>query len=198
MASEQQLNQFFSEVERRAFRQVLFAMRDQDLALDIVQEAMLRLVEKYRDKPADELPLLFQRILQNAMKDHWRRQKVRNAWGTLLSSLSVKDEQDEDSDPLEILAVDEVYQRPDEAADNKRVMQTIQQGIAQLPMRQREAFMLRYYQELDVAETAHAMQCSEGSVKTHTARAIKFLANYLQQHGIDVTQLSMSFDEIVR
>ncbi len=198
MASEQQLNQFFSEVERRAFRQVLFAMRDQDLALDIVQEAMLRLVEKYRDKPADELPLLFQRILQNAMKDHWRRQKVRNAWGTLLSSLSVKDEQDEDSDPLEILAVDEVYQRPDEAADNKRVMQTIQQGIAQLPMRQREAFMLRYYQELDVAETAHAMQCSEGSVKTHTARAIKFLANYLQQHGIDVTQLSMSFDERVR
>ncbi len=198
MASEQQLNQFFSEVERRAFRQVLFAMRDQDLALDIVQEAMLRLVEKYRDKPADELPLLFQRILQNAMKDHWRRQKVRNAWGTLLSSLSVKDEQDEDSDPLEIMAVDEVYQRPDEAADNKRVMQTIQQGIAQLPMRQREAFMLRYYQELDVAETAHAMQCSEGSVKTHTARAIKFLANYLQQHGIDVTQLSMSFDERVR
>lgn len=189
MASKDELNQFLAEVERRAFRQVLFAMRDEQAALDVVQEAMLKLVESYAHKPANELPLLFQRILQNAMRDVWRKQKVRAVWTSLLSSLSVKDDNDDESDPLETLPVDDVYDRPDDVLDSKQIMQVIQQGIAQLPMRQREAFMLRYYQDMDVAETAYAMGCSEGSVKTHTSRAIKALSQYLEKQGIDAQVL---------
>jgi len=190
MASQDELNQFLADVERRAFRQVMFAMRDEQMALDVVQEAMLKLVENYASKPANELPMLFQRILQNAMRDVWRKQKVRAVWTSLLSSLSVKDDNDEESDPLETLPVDDVYERPDNALANKQTMQIIQQGIAQLPMRQREAFILRYYQDMDVAETAFAMRCSQGSVKTHTSRAIKALAQYLEKHGIDAQVLN--------
>ncbi|HEY5634757.1 MAG TPA: sigma factor, partial [Burkholderiaceae bacterium] len=82
MASRQQMSEFLAAIERRAFKHAAFAVRDDDAALDIVQDAMFRLAERYADRPAAELPLLFQRILQNAITDHFRRQKVRNVWTT--------------------------------------------------------------------------------------------------------------------
>ena len=103
LATTQEISAFLAEVERRAFKQAMFAVRDEDAALDIVQDAMLKLTEKYADKPAAELPMLFQRILQNTIHDHFRRQKVRSTWTTLLSALGKGDEKDDDFDPLETL-----------------------------------------------------------------------------------------------
>ncbi|HXC39212.1 MAG TPA: RNA polymerase sigma factor, partial [Burkholderiales bacterium] len=102
MASRTELSDFLVSVERRAFKQACFAVRDDEHALDIVQDSMLKLSEKYGDKPASELPMLFQRILQNTIRDFYRRQKVRSLWTTLLSALSPGRE-DEEGDPLETL-----------------------------------------------------------------------------------------------
>jgi len=165
----------------------MFALRDEHGALDVVQDAMLKLTEKYSDKPPGELPMLFQRILQNAIHDHFRRQKVRSTWTTLLSALGKRDEKDDDFDPLETLAAksdSNATVDPAEQFERGQVMTFIEQALARLPARQREAFLLRYWEEFDVAETAAAMGCSEGSVKTHCSRAVHALAELLKAKGI--------------
>jgi RNA polymerase sigma-70 factor (ECF subfamily) len=186
IASHQEIANFLAEVERRAFKQALFAVRDEDAALDIVQDAMLRLSEKYAAKPLQELPMLFQRILQNAIHDHFRRQKVRSTWTTLLSALGPKDDRDEDFDPLETLPArgDSNSGDPAQKHEQAEVVGLVEQALARLPARQREAFLLRYWEELDVAETATAMGCSEGSVKTHCSRAVHALAEMLKAKGV--------------
>jgi RNA polymerase sigma-70 factor, ECF subfamily len=148
---------------------------------------MLKLAEKYSNKPIEELPMLFQRILQNATRDHFRRQKVRSTWTTLFSSLLGKDEEDEDRDPLESLEVESdtsVADSPPGQLEQKQVLAAIEAAIEKLPARQREAFLLRYWEEFDVAETAAAMGCSEGSVKTHCSRAVQALSATLKAKGI--------------
>lgn len=163
-------------------------MRDQHVALDIVQDAMLKLTEKYAGKPAAELPLLFQRILQNTIRDHYRRQKVRSLWTTLFSSLVPAHEGDE-IDPLETLASSEpskVGGDPARELESSQLVAMIEKAIADLPQRQRQAFLLRYWEGLDVAETASAMGCSEGSVKTHCSRATHALAAALRAKGIEL------------
>ena len=150
---------------------------------------MLKLTEKYAAKPIAELPLLFQRILQNTIHDHFRRQKVRSTWTTLLSALGQKDEKDEDFDPLETLPVKADSNSaldPAAARQQAEVIALIEQALARLPARQREAFLLRYWEELDVAETATAMGCSEGSVKTHCSRAVHALAEMLKAKGVSL------------
>jgi RNA polymerase sigma-70 factor (ECF subfamily) len=188
LASTQEISAFLAEVERRAFKQAMFAVRDEDAALDIVQDAMLKLTEKYAAKPAAELPLIFQRILQNTIHDHFRRQKVRSTWTTLLSALGSKgDDKDEEYDPLETLpARSDANIAADPAAqlEQGQVVALIEQALSRLPARQREAFLLRYWEELDVAEAAAAMGCSEGSVKTHCSRAVRALAALLSAKGI--------------
>ena len=180
------MSDFLGSVDRRAFKQAVFAVHDEEAALDIVQDAMMRLAEKYPDRPAGELPLLFQRILQNAIRDHFRRSKVRSTWTTLLSNLGLGGE-DDDADPLEILDVDDSPNIPDSPAERleqSQVMAAIEDAVKGLPDRQREAFMLRYWEELDVSETAKVMGCSEGSVKTHCSRATHALAKVLRSKGI--------------
>lgn len=164
----------------------MFAVRDDDAALDIVQDAMLRLAEKYGDRPADELPLLFHRIVQNAIRDWYRRQKVRSLWTTLLSSLYPGHGDEDESDPLETLAAAQGAQQqtPADELEGAQVLEIIEQALSKLPARQREAFLMRYWEELDVAETAIAMGCSEGSVKTHCSRAARALESALKAHGI--------------
>ena len=176
---------FLASVEKRAFKQSVFAVRDDDTALDIVQDAMLKLAEKYSGKPAEELPLLFQRILQNSIRDYFRRQKVRSTWTTLLSSFGGGD--DDDSDPLETLQsadTSKLPATPAEQLEQSQVLAAIEEAVEKLPARQREAFMLRYWEEFDVSETASAMGCSEGSVKTHCSRAVHALAISLRAKGI--------------
>jgi RNA polymerase sigma-70 factor (ECF subfamily) len=155
--------------------------------LDIVQDAMLKLAENYGDRPADEFPMLFQRILQNTIRDHYRRQKVRSLWTTLFSSFTPSDGEDE-FDPLEVLHdKDAAADGPEDQLRQAQLMRTIEAALAELPPRQREAFLLRYWEELDTAETAAAMGCSEGSVKTHCSRATHALAAILKQKGVDLT-----------
>ncbi len=185
MASDKELADFLAGVERRAFKQAAYAVRDDDASLDIVQDAMIKLAEKYGDRPAAELPLLFQRILQNAIHDWFRRQKVRNTWVTLFSSLNNTD--DDDFDPLETLesADDNAgVESTEHRLEREQVLALIDEEIQKLPARQREAFLMRYWEDMDVAETAAAMGCSEGSVKTHCSRATHTLAHALKAKGI--------------
>jgi RNA polymerase sigma-70 factor (ECF subfamily) len=164
----------------------VFAVRDEQAALDLVQDAMLRLAEKYGDRPADELPMLFHRIMQNAIRDYYRRQKVRSLWTTLLSSLSPGHGEDEEQDPLDTYEPRDADAAPAPGAqlEQAQVLEIIEQELSRLPARQREAFLMRYWEELDVAQTARIMGCSEGSVKTHCSRATHALAAALRGRGI--------------
>jgi RNA polymerase sigma-70 factor (ECF subfamily) len=186
LASHQELADFLADVERRAYKLALFSVRDADSALDIVQDAMFKLAEKYGAKPAGELPMLFHRILQNTIKDHFRRQKVRSRWTTLFSSL-MPGEGEEEFDPLELLDREDSSspRTPSESLQESQLLEIIEKELEQLPSRQREAFLLRYWEELDVAETAVVMGCSEGSVKTHCSRAAHTLAKALRARGIE-------------
>jgi RNA polymerase sigma-70 factor (ECF subfamily) len=187
LATFQEISAFLADVERRAFKHAMFALRDEDAALDVVQDAMLKLTEKYAHKPLAELPPLFQRILQNAIHDHFRRTKVRSAWTTVLSALGRGDERDDDFDPLETLATESdstLATDPARQLEQGQIIARIERALARLPPRQRQAFLLRYWEELDVAETAVAMGCSEGSVKTHCSRAVQALAQMLKADGV--------------
>jgi RNA polymerase sigma-70 factor (ECF subfamily) len=185
MASDKELADFLASAERRAFKQAVYAVREDDAALDIVQEAMIKLAEKYGDKPPAELPLLFQRILQNATHDYFRRQKVRNTWISLFSSLGSAD--DDEFDLLDSFGAEPGSARAESAensVERAQVLNLIDAEIQKLPTRQREAFLMRYWEDMDVAETAAAMGCSEGSVKTHCSRASHTLALALKAKGI--------------
>jgi RNA polymerase sigma-70 factor (ECF subfamily) len=163
----------------------MFAVHQEESALDIVQDAMLKLAEKYGDRPEEEFPMLFQRILQNTIRDYYRRSKVRSMWTTLLSAFSSDD--DDDYDPLETLAADENDAgpiTPESKLLQAQTLNLIDVEIKKLPLRQREAFLMRYWEDMDVAETAEAMGCSEGSVKTHCSRATHALAAALSAKGI--------------
>lgn len=147
---------------------------------------MTKLAEKYPDRPAEEFPMLFQRILQNTIRDYYRRQKVRSMWTTLLSSFSSR--QEEEYDLLETLEVADESNKihgPRETLERFQVVKLIEHALENLPARQREAFLLRYWEELDVSETAAAMGCSEGSVKTHCSRATHSIAAFLKMKGIE-------------
>jgi RNA polymerase sigma-70 factor (ECF subfamily) len=176
-------------VERRAYKQAQFAVRDEHVALDIVQDAMMKLAEHYGDRSPNEFPMLFQRILQNTIRDHYRRQKVRSLWITLFSSLAPQHDNKE-FDPLDTLTDGDNPGRtaqPDDVLEQSQLIAAIEEAMGELPARQREAFLLRYWEELDTAETAAAMGCSEGSVKTHCSRATHALSAILRKKGITLS-----------
>lgn len=184
------LSEFLTQIERRAYKQALFAIRDEHAALDIVQDAMLKLAEKYGDKPADELPMLFQRILQNTIRDYYRRQRVRSRWISLTSSLLPQDG-DAEYDPVEETLQDKNNASqglsPDASFEQSQLIVLIEEALISLPIRQREAFLLRYWEGMDTAETASIMGCTEGSVKTHCSRATHALAAILKIKGVSLS-----------
>jgi RNA polymerase sigma-70 factor, ECF subfamily len=187
LASEKELTDFLKSIEKRAFKRTVYAVRDDDAALDIVQDAMIRLAEKYADRPSAELPLLFQRILSNATMDWFRRQRVRNAVMQNMSTFESDSDGGADFDLLETLETADGQMGAESAADTVargQILVLIEAEVEQLPLRQREAFLLRYWEELDVAETASVMGCSEGSVKTHCSRAVRAMAKALRSKGI--------------
>lgn len=147
---------------------------------------MLKLAQSYGGKPVTEFPMLFHRILQNTIKDHYRRQKIRSKWITLFSSL-VPGGGDDDSDTLESYDAEDkaIANSPTAALEESQLIEIIEKELKKLPTRQREAFLLRYWEELDVAETASVMGCSEGSVKTHCSRASQTLSQALRARGIE-------------
>ena len=178
LQKEQQLDQFLAEVERRALRIAEIAVRDRDEALDLVQEAMIKLVRNYSGRQADEWRPLFYRILQNGVRDWHRRQTVRNR---VMAWLQPAKQDDHDYDVIQA-APDPAGRSPEQQLENAEAMGDMEVAVYELPARQREAFMLRTFEGLDVAGTAVAMGCSEGSVKTHYSRAVHALRDKLGEH----------------
>ena len=164
----------------------MYHVRDEEAALDIVQDTMMKLAQHYGDKPTGELPMLFQRILSNNTLDWFRRRKTRNALFFNMNDFeSAGDDGDFDLlETLESLVGSEGTESAQDATERAQTMQQIELQIKELPGRQREAFLMRYWEEMDVAETAAAMGCSEGSVKTHCSRAVQALSKALSAKGI--------------
>jgi len=187
LASEQELSDLLKNVELRAFKRALYHVRNEEAALDIVQDSMMKLAQHYGDKPVTELPMLFQRILSNCVLDWFRRQKTRRA---LFSNLNDLESSPEESDTFDLLSRLDLAsdtretESAETAMDRVQTFHAIESEVQALPARQREAFLLRYWEEMNVAETAAAMGCSEGSVKTHCSRAVKSLSQALQSRGI--------------
>lgn len=174
---ERELNLFFAEVEKRALRIAEISIRDRDEALDLVQEAMIQLARKYADRLSEEWTPLFYRILQNRVRDWHRRQAVRSRVMVWFGRSGRDDEYD-----AVAAAPDPGGRTPDEQLESRQAMQCLELAVGRLPARQREAFMLRTFEGLDVAGTAVAMGCSEGSVKTHYSRAVHTLRESLGEH----------------
>ncbi len=188
MATDKELSDFLRAVEKRAFKRAHYATQDVDAALDLVQEAMIRLSEKYAQRGVDEWPMLFQRILGNAILDWHRRHRVRTAWVSNMSDFSGGGGDDDDFDLLDTLEVQHasvLLEGTDLQLERAQTLDIIEGEIHKLPERQREAFLLRYWEGMDVAETAAAMGCSEGSVKTHCSRATHALAKALKARGFE-------------
>jgi len=188
LATERELSDFLLSVEKRAFKRTVYHVRDDEAALDIVQDSMMKLAEHYGDKPTNELPMLFQRILSNCTLDWFRRQKTRKALFSNMSDFESPSD-DGDFDLLETYSSADESQRVESAEDATRrakILREIETEIMELPARQREAFLMRYWEDMDVAETAAAMGCSEGSVKTHCSRAVAALSKALKAKGIQL------------
>ena len=186
MATQQELSDFLKSVEKRAFKRSVYHVRNVESALDIVQDSMMKLAEHYGHKPVTELPLLFQRILSNCTLDWFRRQKSRNALFSNMGDFEATGEDDE-FDLLETLNVpsqSDQTESAESATQRSQTLREIETEIEKLPARQREAFLMRYWEELNVAETATAMGCTEGSVKTHCSRAVLALSKALRAKGI--------------
>jgi RNA polymerase sigma-70 factor (ECF subfamily) len=177
LATDHELSDFLKSVERRAFKRTAFAVRDDEAALDIVQDSMIRLVRRYSGRPSDEWRPLFYRILQNRIRDVQRRRKVRSRVLSFFGGI-----EGEEYDPI-AAAPGPTSESPLDRAQASDAMQALEQALLLLPPRQREAFAMRNFEGLDVAQTAQAMSCTEGSVKTHYSRAVHRLRELLKEHG---------------
>jgi len=172
------MNDFLTGVERRAFRMAEIATGNPDDALDLVQEAMMTLVKNYSHKTPQDWGPLFHRILQNRIRDWYRRSAVRNK---LLDWLGLADKSHKDGDPIQG-AVDYHGRTPEDMKTNSDAGEALDLALKQLPLRQQQAFLLRNWEGLNVKQTAEAMACSEGSVKTHYSRAVHRLREELEDH----------------
>jgi len=176
---ERALEQFLKHVERRALRMAELATAQRDEALDLVQDAMFGFVRHYAAKPATEWAPLFYRVLDSRLNDWHRRRQVRTRWLAVFTR-SADDEEEGD----------EIAQAPDLnepgpllRLSGSEAARDLEDALRRLPSRQRQAFLLRVWEGLDVAETARAMGCSEGSVKTHLSRALHALRTALEDHA---------------
>ncbi len=174
----QALDRFLAGIERRAFRMAHIATGNEDEALDLVQDAMLKLAQKYGERDEGEWGPLFHCILQSRIRDWYRRERVRNR---LRQFFHGSQDEEEREDPLEQIA-DATAVAPDEEVQRKRACLALDVALRALPLRQQQAVLLRIWEDLDVAQTARTMGCSEGSVKTHLFRALHVLRKRLGEH----------------
>ena len=175
---QQTLNSFLIAVERRAYRMALISLGDSDDALDVVQDSMIKLASRYADKPAEQWRPLFYRILRNRINDLHRRNSVRHRFRGFLPG-QMGNEDDDKEDPFQV-APDPAGRSPEHQLESNQQMLELEAALKSLPRRQREAFMLRCWEGLSTAETANAMRCGEGSVKTHYSRALHALRSALE------------------
>lgn len=174
------MEEFLESIEGRAYRMAFAACGHREDALDMVQDAMFRFVDKYATRPREEWKPLFYRILQNRITDNHRRRAVRDKWNGFIGTFRDAHE-DPQSDPFQTVP-DRDGKTPEQSAQVGGAFEALQAALIELPVRQRQVFMLRAWEELSVKETARAMNCSEGSVKTHFSRAVKALRDRLGDH----------------
>lgn len=174
------MESFLKSVERQAYRMAMIASSNHDDALDLVQGAMCRFVDRYARKPASEWKSLFYRILYNGIRDFHRRQSVRRRWRTWLH-VSADEPAEIREDPLEQTA-DPTGTTPEDQTTLSETGEALELALRELPQRQQQAFLLRCGEEMSVAETARIMRCSEGSVKTHLSRAVSRLRTQLGEY----------------
>ena len=171
----QQLNEFLRQVEQRALIVARLATQNPDEALDIVQDAMLNLVQKYSQQPKEEWGALFHTILHSRINDWHRRQQVRNRW-----QVWFKPTEDEDELPSLAEQVPQtLFAEPEAASLQAELNEVLYNALGKLPLRQRQVVLLRLWEGYDIAATARIMQCAEGSVKTHLSRALASLRTLL-------------------
>lgn len=180
MLNSSNFEKFFKENEKKFFKKIIFLVKDEDSSFDILQESMIKLMENYADKPISELPLLFHTIVSNTINDYFR--KKNNHTVQYMSDFS--GDIDNEEQFLESISSEQIDELPFTENYSKEVLTIIQEGLDTLPLRQKEAFLLRYFDELSIAETAEIMKCSDGSVKTHTSRACAALATFLKKKNI--------------
>lgn len=171
------LEEFLAGIERRALRIAEIATQNREEALDLVQDSMLKLAQRYGQRPAEEWPPLFHRILQSRIRDWYRRQKVMLRWRAWLRGPGER----EHTEMLQEFP-DPYPSGPAQRLANDEFAAALERALAALPLRQQQAFLLRVWEGLDVAQTAQAMGCSEGSVKTHFSRAVHALRSKLEEH----------------
>lgn len=178
------LDQFLAGVEQRAYRRALIATNSREDALDIVQDAMVRLVKRYADRDAEEWGPLFHRIVQSVIRDWYRRTAVRNRWRQFLGGRVQNEESGMKENPIEtqFAASDP---EPGAQLVNRQAMEQLDAALHRLPLRQQQVFLLRQWEGLSVRESANAMGCGEGSVKTHYSRAVKALRECLKDHWLE-------------
>jgi RNA polymerase sigma-70 factor (ECF subfamily) len=186
------LDRFLADVERRAYRMAQIATGQREEALDIVQDAMMKLVQNYSQRDQEEWGALFHTILQSTIRDWYRRQKVRNQWRSWLG-LKTALKQTGDGQENKSYAEDGLdsathsltqaaTQEPHHHIDSEQSITALEIALHELPLRQQQAFMLRVWEGLNVDQTANAMQCSQGSVKTHLSRALQSLRHQLEEY----------------
>jgi RNA polymerase sigma-70 factor, ECF subfamily len=171
------LNLFLASVELKAFKMAVIALRHEDDALDAVQDAMFQLARKYGARPEAEWKPLFYRILENRIHDVQRRRMTRNKVIAWLPWRRGNDEDDDMPDLIEQAASPDPA--PVERLEINEAIEALERAVNELPRRQQQAFLLRNLEGMDVAQTAAAMGCSEGSVKTHYFRALTALREKL-------------------
>jgi len=176
LTQQRALDEFLRAIERRALRMTELATASRDEALDLVQDAMFGFVRHYADKPQADWSPLFYRVLDNRINDWYRRRQVRNRW--IAPSVSAAED---DDDPV-VQAPDSAEPGPLLRLAGSQAGQALDRALRALPHRQRQAFLLRLWEGLDVAATAVAMRCSQGSVKTHLSRALTALRRALGEH----------------
>ncbi|WP_455366803.1 RNA polymerase sigma factor [Kaarinaea lacus] len=192
--TSQALDRFLASVERRAYRMAFIATGNREDALDIVQDSMLKLAQNYADRSVEDWGPLFHRILQSTIRDWYRRQKVRNQWRTWLEFTKVGSQQRTQKDSADIgdegqgniidLFEDVHGDGPVMKLVNERTIEALEVALHALPLRQQQAFLLRVLEGLSVEETAQAMGCTAGSVKTHFSRAVHTLRQKLEDHRL--------------
>lgn len=185
MATEKELEKFLSEVEKNAYYRAFYSIRNEENALDIVQESMLKLIENYHNKPINELLFLFQKILTNNINDWFRKQNT-----SIIKLLNDFDINEENKDNFtDYIDIDNLQDSTFQNKNANEILLKIDKSLEQLSLRQKEAFFLRYVEDFSITETAEIMQCSEGSVKTHCSRAVAFLSKRLNEQGISLNNL---------
>jgi RNA polymerase sigma-70 factor (ECF subfamily) len=186
VTNQASLNDFLANVQTKAFHIAYGALWDQETALDVVQESVMRLVEYYRDKPEKDWPALFRTILNSKINDQRRKRMLAQAKRKLLSLTGLgladaaSDEQMLEAE-LPSRQHEEGFSDPEAEVTAGELKLHIEQALVTLAERQRQVFLLREQLGLSIRETAEALGCSENSIKQHHFRALRALRGLLSE-----------------